>query len=357
MKLVNPTIKYKDSYLKLVECAKINKDISEMGNAYRENETFDMMIKRLKDRSNGKNIPKFDVPSSMKWIIENNEVVGTIDLRHLLNKNYYERLGHIAYYIHPLKRKKGYATKALKLAINWYKNMPITKILITCYSDNEGSKKVILKNGGQFEKSIIDKKTNKIINRYIINISNKKYVYHGSIHQGLKKISKNKTSQGIWVYAAPSKAISIIFISNKGNDLYYYLSGDGSINNPVILVERKKDMFKEIFNASGSLYTLDGKNFISEKTVWSAEVVSPFDEDVLYEEHINNVFEKLKELNDIGKIKLYLYPNRPDFIPQDNSDLIHKVIKWKQKGINIDAFFKLYPELKEKYLFELKKNI
>lgn len=31
MKLVNPTIKYKDSYLELVKAAKVNGDISEMG--------------------------------------------------------------------------------------------------------------------------------------------------------------------------------------------------------------------------------------------------------------------------------------------------------------------------------------
>lgn len=173
MKLVNPTIKYKDSYLNLVKAAKQNGDISEMGNAYRENESFDAMIKRLKDRAKGKNISGFDVPSSIKWIIDDDEVVGTIDLRHLLNKNYFERLGHIAYYIHPQKRRRGYATKALSLAIKWYKKMPINKILITCYSDNEASKKVILNNGGVFEKSIQDRKSNKIINRYLIDISDK----------------------------------------------------------------------------------------------------------------------------------------------------------------------------------------
>ena len=117
MELVNPTVRYKESYLDLVKVAKENGDISEMGNAYREGEQFAGMIKRLNDRSKGKNLLPRDVPSSMKWIIENGEVVGTIDLRHLLNKDYFERLGHVAYYIHPLKRNKGYATKALGLAI------------------------------------------------------------------------------------------------------------------------------------------------------------------------------------------------------------------------------------------------
>ena len=169
MKLVNPTNKYKESYLNLVKAAKEIGDISEMEML---TEMVKVLNQWLKDRSQGKNIAKLDVPSSMKWIIENGEVVGTIDLRHLLNKSYFERLGHVAYYIHPQKRNRGYATKALSLAIKWYKKMPINKILITCYSDNEASKKVILNNGGVFEKATPDKQSNKIINRYLININN-----------------------------------------------------------------------------------------------------------------------------------------------------------------------------------------
>ena len=121
-------------------------------------------------------------------------------------------------------------------------------------------------------------------------------------------------------------------------------------------MERKENMFKEIFNVSGSLYTLSGKNFVSGKTNWSGEVISEFDENVLCEEHINNVFEKLKELNAKGQLKLYLYPDRPSYIPKDNSDLIPKVIRWHKRGIDINQFFKLYPELKEKYLKMLEEN-
>ena len=73
-----------------------------------------------------------------------------------------------------------------------------------------------------------------------------KYVYHGSTKCGLKVIKTNISTHGkSWVYATLSKAIATIFISNKGSDLYYYLSGDGSKDSPVILVERKKGMFSQ----------------------------------------------------------------------------------------------------------------
>ena len=114
-------------------------------------------------------------------------------------------------------------------------------------------------------------------------------------------------------------------------------------------------MFKNIFNTSGSIYKLNGKNFKENLTGWSEEVISNYDETVIDEKFIENVYDELIRLNKENKIKLYLYPNRPDNIPIDNSDLIPKVIKWKQLGFNIDNFFILYPELNDKFYQELNK--
>ena len=66
-------------------------------------------------------------------------------------------------------------------------------------------------------------------------------------------------------------------------------------------------------------------------------------------------FEKLKKkLDKEGLIKLYLYLNRPDYVPIDNSDLIPKVLRWYRNGFNINNFYNIYPELKDKFLEELK---
>lgn len=170
MKLVKPNEKYKDSYYELVNEGVENKDVQEMGNAYRENEEFSHLIKRLKDREKGKNISKKDVPATVYFIIEKSEIVGTIDLRHTLNENYFERLGHIAYYIKPSMRNKGIATKALGLAIKKYQNKNISEILITSYEDNLYSRKVIESNGGKLEKIIFNEKSKKNICRYWVNI-------------------------------------------------------------------------------------------------------------------------------------------------------------------------------------------
>ena len=49
------------------------------------------MILRLKNRKAGKNIAKRDVPATIYFIIENNKIVETIDMRHQLKQDYFER--------------------------------------------------------------------------------------------------------------------------------------------------------------------------------------------------------------------------------------------------------------------------
>ena len=182
------------------------------------------------------------------------------------------------------------------------------------------------------------------------------YVYHGSKIKGLKEIKRRKsTHQKEWVYATPSKVLATIFMGN-GNDLFYDLSGNG-VDKPIILVERKPNMFKTIFDESGSLYYLDSKNFLSNQTNWSGEVISNYDEIVIKEEYINNVYDELIKMAQNNELQLYLYPNRPKRIPLDNSDLIPKVIDWESKGFNINRFFEIYPELKEEYYSQKDKKI
>ena len=178
----------------------------------------------------------------------------------------------------------------------------------------------------------------------------KKYVYHGSSIPSLKVISPNVSTHKMnWVYATPSKVIATIFLSPMHSDYYYYLSGNG-ITSEIVLVERKQGMFKKVFDFSGYIYELDAKNFESGKTGWSAEVVSEKEEKVINSYYVENIYNELLRMNKQKLLKLYLYPRRPSNVPLDNSDLITKVIAWSKKGINIDKFYELYPEFREKIL-------
>ena len=173
------------------------------------------------------------------------------------------------------------------------------------------------------------------------------YVYHGSTVPNLTVLKPNISShRKEYVYASPSEVVATIFLSDGGSDLCYYLSGNG-INRPLNLVERKDGIFRQIFNVSGYIYTLDDANFKSGLTSWSAEVVSEQEEKVIAVRYIENVYDELLKLSAERKLNLYLYPNRPEQVPLDNSDLIPMVINWHDYGFDLQKFIDLYPELEE----------
>jgi len=58
----------------------------------------------------------------------------------------------------------------LKLALEEIRVYGIKNILITCDEDNIGSRKIIEKNGGYYEKTFFDKSEQKNVRRYWINL-------------------------------------------------------------------------------------------------------------------------------------------------------------------------------------------
>lgn len=241
LKLILPTKKYEESYNSLIKEAYDYGDYKEMGNSLiRDNETFNLMLKRVNNRRFGKNIAKCDVPSTIYWIIFENEIVGTIDLRHKLNKSYFEKYGHIAYYIKPSKRNNKIATNALKLALNKYKKMYLKKILITCYNDNIFSKKVILKNGGILDSKVIDNDTNKIICKYIITLNDDSIVIPKVAWLTTNRNCNNKCN---WCYTINSRKNFMDF--NKLKDCVKELH---KINiNKIILIGGEPTMYNYIY--------------------------------------------------------------------------------------------------------------
>lgn len=84
-----------------------------------------------------------------------NAVVGIIDIKHSLSKEYYYS-GHIGYSIRPSLRGKGYGTEILRLSILKAKELNIEKLLLTCKKSNIASQKVIKGNNGLMEKEILE---------------------------------------------------------------------------------------------------------------------------------------------------------------------------------------------------------
>ena len=166
IRLVKPTAKYKKSFISAIkEFHREEKKDTDIKKLERD---FAGFIKKMRDFERGRNLPKGYVPSSYYWLVDNFEFIGETTIRHRLSKALLKEGGHVGYGIRPTKRKMGYGTKILTLALKKAKKLGIKKTLVTCNDDNIGSWKVIEANGGILQDKIRHK--GKLKRRYWIII-------------------------------------------------------------------------------------------------------------------------------------------------------------------------------------------
>ncbi|MDK1326347.1 GNAT family N-acetyltransferase [Arthrobacter sp. zg-Y1143] len=96
--------------------------------------------------------PEF-VACTYLWLVEGEEFLGSLAIRHILNDFLFERGGHIGYSIRPSAQRQGHATRALHDSLPVARGLGISPVLVTCAEDNAGSRAVIEKNGGVYEDS------------------------------------------------------------------------------------------------------------------------------------------------------------------------------------------------------------
>jgi predicted acetyltransferase len=108
------------------------------------------------------------VPATTFFAVAGDKIVGTIQIRHCLNDYLLGYGGHIGYGVRPSRRRLGYATEMLRLALAKCRELGIERALVTCDNDNIGSMRVILKNGGVLENEV-SQKDDILLQRYWIN--------------------------------------------------------------------------------------------------------------------------------------------------------------------------------------------
>lgn len=101
--------------------------------------------------------------------ISDEKLIGIIDIRHRLNTLSLSYWGNIGYSVRKSERRKGYATKMLRLALKEAKLIGLKRVMISCDKTNLASAKVIMRNGGVLENEV--NKGQEVIQRYWIDLS------------------------------------------------------------------------------------------------------------------------------------------------------------------------------------------
>lgn len=168
MKLISPSKKYKKSFIEGLrefhaEGNELNYDTENI------DKDFSTFVEEVHERLRGSG-DDTKVPDSLLWLVHRGEFIGRVSIRHKLNKKLEEYGGHIGYYIRPSKRKKGYGSKALELALEHARKLGIDKVLVTCDEDNLASQKIIKKYGGVHQDTITTPYNKKPTMRWWISI-------------------------------------------------------------------------------------------------------------------------------------------------------------------------------------------
>ncbi len=169
MQLVIPSLQYKDAYLQALEEAKNETGETQL-NKPEDGQSFAEFVQKLKDNAEGINLPPGYVPATMLWLIDNDDLIGRVHIRHTLTEDLMQHGGHIGYYVRPTKRKKGYGKRMLELALKEARKLGLVKVLITCDDNNIGSIKIIEANGGILENILDTKGVKHKTRRYWINL-------------------------------------------------------------------------------------------------------------------------------------------------------------------------------------------
>lgn len=154
MILITPSIKYKESYLEAVREGANETGLTRISKP-QERQVFEEFIKNKVEEAKGLHLPEGWVPATELWLIDNEEFIGWVNIRHSLTEHLLKIGGHIGYWICPSKRNVGYGKMILQLALPEAKKLGIAKVLVTCDDTNLGSRKIIEANGGVLE-NIVD---------------------------------------------------------------------------------------------------------------------------------------------------------------------------------------------------------
>ena len=91
---------------------------------------------------------RWEVPSTIFWYVAGEQYIGTLVIRHRLTPDLAQAGGHVGYHVVAPWQRQGHATRMLAAGLVECRHLGLDRVLLTCRSDNEASRRVIIANGG-----------------------------------------------------------------------------------------------------------------------------------------------------------------------------------------------------------------
>lgn len=173
IKLILPTEEYLDQvWAYRQECFDADSSMDGCG-PLRHNESAAQWLTDVRAYADPATVPEGKVQATQFLSVRESDgrLVGMIQVRHCFN-DYLEQFGgHIGYSVRPDERRKGYAREQLRLALSYCKGtLGLDRVLITCNTSNEGSRRTILSAGGVYENTVHEPDRNVDLERYWITL-------------------------------------------------------------------------------------------------------------------------------------------------------------------------------------------
>jgi predicted acetyltransferase len=136
-----------------------------------DEESFRVFLTRLRDNALGRSLPPGYSPSVTHWLLDDaGEIVGVSRLRPVLTDELIAEGGNIGYDVPPSARQRGTGTELLRLTLVKAAERGLTRARLTCDKDNEGSRKIIERNGGVPDGEGISDESGKPVLRFWIEL-------------------------------------------------------------------------------------------------------------------------------------------------------------------------------------------
>jgi predicted acetyltransferase len=164
MRLVIPAVQWRDAFLEMArECEAAGDERYAL--ALRD---FEAYLDSVEERRRSENLPEGRVPSTEFWLEDDGQIVGCARLRFRLTPELENEGGHIGYDVRPSKRRLGYGTALLRLALVEARAIGIARVRVTCDEDNVGSITVVERNGAALAGRGVSTETGRTIRHYWI---------------------------------------------------------------------------------------------------------------------------------------------------------------------------------------------